>query len=155
TDCLNFGNPEKPEIFWQFHKAAEGISAACTALATPVIGGNVSLYNEDNGKAIYPTPMIGMVGVVSDVGQVITNTFPSEDLAILLVGEVEGSLAGSEYLAVCAGVEGGALPPLKLANIKERLDLILDLNQQGLICAAHDISEGGLAVAIAEMATDF
>ncbi len=151
TDCLNFGNPEKPEIFWQFEQACAGVAEACRVLDTPVTGGNVSLYNESEGVAIYPTPAIGMVGMTENVAKVLPNHFSKEGQAILLLGEKDGVLAGSEYLAALAGKEEGALPKLDLAEIKNRLDFFLHLHALDLVEAAHDITEGGLAVALAEM----
>ncbi|WP_206809480.1 phosphoribosylformylglycinamidine synthase subunit PurL [Paradesulfitobacterium ferrireducens] len=152
TDCLNFGNPEKPEIFWQFEQACAGIAEACRVLETPVTGGNVSLYNETNGEAIYPTPTIGMVGLVENLEQVVRNRFAEPGEEIFLLGEVSGSLAGSEYLALFDGMEAGTLPPLDLKEIKQRLDFMLKLIVAGLVQSAHDVTEGGLAVALAEMA---
>jgi len=151
TDCLNFGNPEKPEIFWQFKQACAGISAACKALNTPVVSGNVSFYNETSDKAIHPTPTIGMIGLLEDVDRILPNAFRSAAEQVYLLGEPEGELAGSEYLAVYENVEAGALPELNLPEIKNRLEFLLELNQSGLLLSAHDIAEGGLAVALAEM----
>ena len=151
TDCLNFGNPEKPEIFWQLEQACAGVAEACRALNTPVTGGNVSLYNETSGKAINPTPMIGMVGLLEDLSLVLKNQIRSPGEQLYLVGEPEGELAGSEYLAMVEQLEAGALPEPNLGEIKKRLDFILAANERGLLSAAHDISEGGLAVCLAEM----
>lgn len=151
TDCLNFGNPEKPEIFWQFEQACAGISEACRVLETPVTGGNVSFYNESEETAIYPTPTIGMVGLTEEVGRVLPNRFRQAGQAVFLLGEKDGSLAGSEYLAATAGKEAGALPELDLPAIKRRLDFFRHLHDLELVEAAHDVSEGGLAVALAEM----
>lgn len=151
TDCLNFGNPEKPEIFWQFEQACKGISEACRVLNTPVTGGNVSFYNETPGRAIYPTPMIGMVGLVEDLSDILDNKFQNAREEILIIGEMEGSLAGSEYLSSFEQMDTGELPQLDLAEIKARLDFLLKINRADLISSAHDISEGGLAVALAEM----
>jgi phosphoribosylformylglycinamidine synthase len=153
TDCLNFGNPEKPEIFWQFAQACAGISEACRVLETPVTGGNVSLYNENAGRAIFPTPAIGMVGLIDNLSDITPNTFRGAGQTILLLGEWAGRLAGSEYLSVFHGKEEGELPPLNLAEMKQRLDFLLEMIRQGWVQAAHDISEGGLAVALAEMCT--
>lgn len=153
TNNLNFGSPEKPDIFWELEQACEGIAAACRALGTPVTGGNVSLYNESGDKSIYPTPVIGMVGLIEDVAKAVPNTFPGPDQDIILVGESEGSLAGSEYLARFAGQEGGALPELDLEGIRRRLDFLLAEMGRGTVKSAHDITEGGLAVALAEMCT--
>jgi phosphoribosylformylglycinamidine synthase len=152
TDCLNFGNPEKPEIFWQFEQACAGVSEACRVLETPVTGGNVSLYNETLGRAIHPTPMIGMIGLLEDIQQVLANHIRSEGEQLYVVGELAGELAGSEYLAMFEGLEAGALPELDLHAIKKRIEFILEANRQGLLSAARDISEGGLAVSLAEMA---
>ncbi len=151
TDCLNFGNPENPEIFWQFEKACAGVAEACRVLETPVIGGNVSLYNETPARTVYPTPLIGMVGLLEDLKHVLSNQFHSEGEQIYLLGESEGELAGSEYLALFENLEAGALPELNLQEIKKRLDFLLELNCAGLLLAAHDVTEGGLAVALAEM----
>ncbi|KLU39313.1 MAG: phosphoribosylformylglycinamidine synthase [Peptococcaceae bacterium 1109] len=150
TNCLNFGSPEKQEVFWELEQACAGIAAACRALDTPVTGGNVSLYNESGEKPIYPTPIIGMVGIVENASKALSNQFrPGED--IILIGEVEGSLAGSEYLALVEGQEGGALPELDLESIRSRLDFLYREIQGGSITSAHDVVEGGLAVALAEM----
>jgi phosphoribosylformylglycinamidine synthase II len=151
TDCLNFGNPEKPEIFWQLEQACAGIAEACRVLETPVIGGNVSLYNETPARTVYPTPLIGMVGLLEDLKHVLSNQFHSGGEQIYLLGELEGELAGSEYLALFENLEAGALPELNLQEIKKRLDFLLELNRAGLLLAAHDVTEGGLAVALAEM----
>lgn len=151
TDCLNFGNPEKPEIFWQFEQACAGVSEACRVLETPVTGGNVSFYNETPGQAIYPTPMIGMVGLVEDLNHLLRSSFKSEGEKVYLIGELNGELAGSEYLAMFEGLEAGALPELNLKDIKARLDFVLKINRAGLVLSAHDVAEGGLAVALAEM----
>lgn len=151
TDCLNFGNPEKPEIFWQFQQACAGVAEACRVLETPVTGGNVSLYNETPGRAVFPTPMIGMIGLLEDLDQVLGNQFQTEGEQIYLLGEQNGELAGSEYLAMFENLEAGALPELDLKEIKERIEFLLGLNRAGLLLAAHDISEGGLAVCLAEM----
>ncbi|HHV65270.1 MAG TPA: phosphoribosylformylglycinamidine synthase subunit PurL [Peptococcaceae bacterium] len=155
TDCLNFGNPEKPEIFWQFEQACAGVAEACRVLGTPVTGGNVSFYNETSGAAIYPTPMIGMVGLIEDLSQILGNTFRSEGEQIYLLGELEGELSGSEYLAQLENMEAGKLPELDLQEIKRRIDFLLELNKQGILLSAHDVSEGGLAVALAEMTVKY
>ena len=151
TNCLNFGNPDRPEIFWELEQACAGIAAACKALDTPVTGGNVSLYNESGGASIYPTPMIGMLGLIDDVERVMPNTFQGPEQDIILIGEEEGSLAGSEYLAVMEQEEKGALPELDLAAVRQRLEFLLTEMAQGTVKAAHDVVEGGLAVALAEM----
>ncbi|WHY57116.1 phosphoribosylformylglycinamidine synthase subunit PurL [Peribacillus simplex] len=150
TDCLNFGNPEKPEIFWQLEKAADGMSEACRSLSTPVIGGNVSLYNETNGEAIYPTPVVGMVGLVSDLQHITTQTFKNESDLIYVVGEAKVEFGGSELQKMLEGKIFGRAPELDLAIEQKRQQQILTAIQKGLIASAHDLSEGGLAVALAE-----
>ena len=151
TDCLNFGNPEKPEIFWQFVQACAGVSEACRVLETPVTGGNVSLYNETAGRAVNPTPMIGMVGLIEDISNILSNEFRSEQEQIYLIGELHGELSGSQYLSMWENLEAGALPELNLQAIKDRINFLLELNAAGYVLAAHDVTEGGLAVALAEM----
>ncbi len=150
TDCLNFGNPEKAEIFWQFRKAVEGISEACLAFATPVIGGNVSFYNETNGEAIYPTPTVGMVGLLEDVEKRCTQEFKADGDLIVLLGETYEELGGSEYLATVHGMVAGRPPALELDKEKALHKLVLPAIGQGMLNSAHDLSEGGLAVALAE-----
>lgn len=150
TDNLNFGNPEKPEIFWQLEKAADGMSEACRKLNTPVIGGNVSLYNENAKGAIYPTPVIGMVGLVTDLDHITTQDFKKEGDVILLLGETKAELGGSEFQKVLHGVTEGRPPRLDLDAEKRLLDAVLEAIRQGLVASAHDLSEGGLAVALAE-----
>ncbi len=150
TDCLNFGNPEKAEIFWQFRKAVEGISEACLAFATPVIGGNVSFYNETNGEAIYPTPTVGMVGLLEDVEKCCTQEFKADGDLIVLLGETYEELGGSEYLATIHGKVAGMPPALELDKEKALHKLLLGAIGKDLLKSAHDLSEGGLAVALAE-----
>lgn len=150
TDCLNFGNPEKPEIFWQLEKAADGMSEACRTLSTPVIGGNVSLYNETNGEAIYPTPVVGMVGLVSDLQHITTQTFKNKSDLIYIVGEAKAEFGGSELQKMIEGKIFGRAPELDLTVELKRQEQILAAIKAGLIASAHDLSEGGLAVAIAE-----
>lgn len=150
TDCLNFGNPEKPEIMWQLEQAILGMSEACEKLKTPVIGGNVSLYNETQGVAIHPTPTIGMVGLLDDVSQHCTSWFKDEGDAIILIGRNKEELGGSEYLKVIHGLEKGMPPSLDLDIEKAVHDICLTGIRDGLIKSAHDCSEGGIAVALAE-----
>ncbi|MDW7673011.1 MAG: phosphoribosylformylglycinamidine synthase subunit PurL [Bacillota bacterium] len=150
TDCLNFGNPEKPEIFWQFKNAVVGMSEACKALNTPVIGGNVSFHNETNGEAIFPTPTVGMVGLLTDIDKRCTQEFKDEGDVIILLGETKGELGGSEYLAAIHGIESGQLPELNLTIEKKVQDCCLALIGKGVVKSAHDCAEGGLAVALAE-----
>ncbi|TDF95538.1 phosphoribosylformylglycinamidine synthase subunit PurL [Paenibacillus piri] len=150
TDNLNFGSPEKPEIFWQLEKAADGMSEACRKLNAPVIGGNVSLYNENAKGAIYPTPVIGMVGLVHDLDHITTQSFKQEGDIILVLGETKAELGGSEFQYVLHGVTEGRPPQIDLDVEKKLLDTVLGAIQQGLVASAHDLSEGGLAVALAE-----
>ncbi|MGB0695996.1 MAG: phosphoribosylformylglycinamidine synthase subunit PurL [Rhodospirillaceae bacterium] len=156
TDNMNFGNPEKPEIMGQFVGACQGMAEACTALAFPVVSGNVSLYNETEGKAIPPTPAIGGVGVVADVHAVVGTGFTQPREAILVLGgpaEQVGSWLGrSLYLREVAGQEAGPPPPVDLAAEKATGDLVRDLIAEGKLSCCHDVSDGGLLVAVAEMA---
>lgn len=150
TDNLNFGNPEKPEIFWQIEKAADGISEACRTLNTPVIGGNVSLYNETNGTAIYPTPVIGMVGLVDDIDHVTTQSFKAAGDLIYLVGETKDEFGGSELQKMTYDKIFGKAPELDLEKEEKAQEQILKAIRSGLVASAHDVAEGGLAVAAAE-----
>ncbi|WP_042352025.1 phosphoribosylformylglycinamidine synthase subunit PurL [Bacillus massiliigorillae] len=150
TDCLNFGNPEKPEIFWQIEKAADGMSAACRELSTPVIGGNVSLYNETNGEAIYPTPVIGMVGLVSDLAHITTQNFKHEGDAIYVIGETKEEFGGSELQKMLNGKVFGPAPSIDLQVEEKRQQQLLAAIRAGVVASAHDVAEGGLAVALSE-----
>ncbi|WP_248929790.1 phosphoribosylformylglycinamidine synthase subunit PurL [Paenibacillus hamazuiensis] len=150
TDNLNFGSPEKPEIFWQLEKAVDGMAEACRKLNTPVIGGNVSLYNENAKGAIYPTPVVGMVGLVHDTDHITTQGFKKEGDVIVLLGETKAELGGSEFQYAIHGVTEGRPPQIDLDVEKRLLDGVLSAIQQGLVASAHDVSDGGLAVALAE-----
>lgn len=150
TDCLNFGSPEKPEIFWQIEKATDGMSEACRTLQTPVIGGNVSLYNETNGVAIYPTPVIGMVGLISDLAHITTQEFKQAGDLIYVIGEAKSEFGGSELQKMIDGKISGPAPVIDLAVEQKRQQHILQAIQLGLVASAHDIAEGGFAVAAAE-----
>jgi phosphoribosylformylglycinamidine synthase II len=150
TDNLNFGNPEKPEVFWQIEKSADGISEACRVLGTPVIGGNVSLYNETSGTAIYPTPVIGMVGLVSDLDHITTQQFKQSGDLIYLLGETKVEFGGSELQKLLDGEIFGKAPELNLTVEKERQNQVLAAIRAGVVQSAHDLSEGGLGVALAE-----
>jgi len=154
TNCLNFGNPQRPEIMWQLVEAIEGISEACVALDVPITGGNVSLYNETDGKAIYPTPTIGVVGLIEDAGHVIGRTFRAAGDAIVLLGENLGELGGSEYLKVVHGLVKGMPPALDLTREHALISLLGTGASQGLIKSAHDCADGGLAITLAESAFD-
>lgn len=152
TDNLNFGNPEKPEIFWQIEKSADGISEACRKLNTPVIGGNVSMYNETNGEAIYPTPVIGMVGLVTDLKHITTQSFKEAGDIVYLLGETKDEFGGSELQKMQNGKIYGKSPSIDLAVESEYQQNVLAAIRAGLVASAHDLAEGGLAVAIAESA---
>ena len=151
TNCLNFGNPEKADIMWQFVEAVEGMADAGKALDTPVVSGNVSLYNETEGKGIYPTPTIVMVGVIDDVEKAVTSTFKLEGSNIFLLGENTDEIGGSEYLSIIHGIEKGTPPKIDLAKEKSLINLLVEAADESLMLAAHDTAEGGLAVALAEM----
>ena len=150
TNCLNFGNPTRPEVFHQLKEAVAGIGEACRALGTPVTGGNVSLYNESPSSAVYPTPVIGMVGLIDDISYITRATFQHDGDAVLLLGEMGGELGASEYLATIHGAVLG--PPPRCDVRRERLviDVLLDAIHSGVVSSAHDCSDGGLAVTLAE-----
>jgi phosphoribosylformylglycinamidine synthase subunit PurL len=150
TNCLNFGNPERPDIMWQFAEAVAGLAEACRALEIPVTGGNVSLYNETDGRAILPTPVIGVVGLLQDASKVRGRVFPDENLEIVLLGEGDGELGGSEYFKTLLGLIRGLPPALDLAGERALQRLVVDLIGRGVIRSAHDCAEGGFAVALAE-----
>lgn len=150
TDNLNFGSPEKPDIFWQMEKSVDGMAEACRVLNTPVIGGNVSLYNENRKGAIYPTPVVGMVGLVHDTDHITTQSFKQEGDVILLLGSTYAELGGSEFQYVVHGVTEGRPPQVDLQIEQALLTTVLGAIQQGFVASAHDLSEGGLATALAE-----
>jgi phosphoribosylformylglycinamidine synthase len=150
TNCLNFGNPERPATMWQFAKAVEGIGAACRALDVPITGGNVSLYNETDGRAIYPTPVIGIVGLLEHADRVIGRRFQGTGDVVVLLGLGHGELGGSEYLKVVHNVVAGEPPALDLAAERALQHLMVGLADDRLIRSAHDCSDGGLAVTLAE-----
>src|SRR5215467_6069738 len=152
TDNLNFGNPERPEIMGQFVGCLNGISEACRALDFPVVSGNVSLYNETNGRGILPTPSIGGVGVLDDFTKSATLAFKKAGEAILLIGDTQGWLGQSVYLRDVCGREEGAPPPVDLAAEKRNGDVVRGMIHAGTATASHDISDGGLLIALAEMA---
>lgn len=150
TDCLNFGSPEKPEVMWQFKQAIEGMADAASRLNTPVVSGNVSFYNETEETAIYPTPTIGMVGLIPDVGKHITQWFKNEGDAVVLLGETGEEFGGSEYMIQVHGALRGRPPALDLEAESGLINTLLDASDRGIINSAHDVSEGGLAVSLAE-----
>jgi phosphoribosylformylglycinamidine synthase II len=150
TNCLNFGNPEKPEIMWQFQKAIEGISEACRTFDIPVTGGNVSFYNDTEGGSIQPTPVLGIVGVIDDISRAVSPGFKGDGQTILLLGRSKDELGGSEYLRTVHGLKKGVPPQIDLSFEKAVQDVCIAAIDKGLIQSAHDISEGGLAVCLAE-----
>ena len=151
TNCLNFGNPERPDIMWQLVQAVSGIAEACRALNIPVTGGNVSLYNETGGRAIFPTPVLGVVGLIEDAERTVARVFRAESSAIVLLGGSEkGELGGSEYLKVIHGLVGGMPPELDLGRERALQALLVGTARDGLIQSAHDCSDGGFAVALTE-----
>jgi phosphoribosylformylglycinamidine synthase subunit PurL len=150
TNCLNFGNPKKPEVFFQFREAVFGMGEACRKLGTPVTGGNVSLYNENPQGAVFPTPTVGMVGLISDITHVTRSSFRNAGDTIVQLGASTNELGASEYLARIHGVTVGAVPVVDLDHEKRLVDTLLECIAAGLIHSAHDTSEGGFAVALAE-----
>ncbi len=150
TDCLNFGNPEKPDIYFQFVEACRGIGDACRAFGTPVTGGNVSLYNQNPAGAIDPTPTVGMVGLLADVTMAVPSHFRVSGDAILLLGETRGHVGGSAYWAEVLNTVGGAPPPVDLDAERALQQFLADAADRALLRSAHDLSDGGLAVALAE-----
>jgi phosphoribosylformylglycinamidine synthase len=150
TDCLNFGNPEKPEVFFQFREACRGIADACRAFGTPVTGGNVSFYNESPTGAVDPTPTVGMVGLLERVERRVPSFFGRAGDDVLILGATRGELGGSAYWAEIRGFVGGAPPPVELEAERRLQDFLVHAAAQGLLRSAHDASEGGLLVALAE-----
>jgi phosphoribosylformylglycinamidine synthase II len=170
TNCLNFGSPEKPEVMWQLSQAIDGLGEACTALCTPITGGNVSFYNETLGKSIYPTPVIGVLGIFDDASRVLKIAFREEGDVILLLDGASSSLvaqqasplqsnhssafarefSSSEYSKMVTGIVAGEPPPIELAAEKRLIDCLVALAAEGAVQSAHDISDGGLAVTLAE-----
>lgn len=152
TDCLNYGSPDKPEVFWELSTSADGIAAACETLGTPVISGNVSLYNETDGQAIYPTPMIGMVGLIEDHKHITTQEFKKSGDLIYILGKTFADFDGSELQKMQLGRIEGVIRNFDLSIEKRNQEFVLTAIQNGLIESAHDCSEGGLAIALAESA---
>jgi phosphoribosylformylglycinamidine synthase len=152
TNCLNFGNPEKPEVMWQFEQAVEGLAEACRAFGIPVTGGNVSFYNDTEGLSIHPTPVLGIVGILDDIRKAVSPGFKAAGEAVVLLGENIEELGGSEYVRIVHNLEAGAPPVLDLEREKRLHDFLLEAMDAGLVRSAHDLSEGGLAVALAECA---
>ena len=152
TDCLNYGNPENPEVMWQFGQGCLGIKEACAELNTPVIGGNVSLYNETNGKSVFPTPSIAMVGVNEDQNKVLMSAFQCEGNALYLVGESRSEFGGSLYMKELYNVVAGTIPTIDYDKERALWNLVIEANKKGLLAAAKDCSSGGVAMALAKMA---
>ncbi|KAA3653854.1 MAG: phosphoribosylformylglycinamidine synthase subunit PurL [Calditrichaeota bacterium] len=150
TNCLNFGNPYKPEMYWQFTEAIAGMGDACRIFSTPVTGGNVSFYNENPSGAVYPTPTIGMLGVLEKADHATSAWFKNAGDVIVLLGDDKEEIGGSEYLSAIHGKIGGDCPALDLQHEKAVQDTCLAAIQHGIVCSAHDIADGGLAVALAE-----
>jgi phosphoribosylformylglycinamidine synthase len=154
TNCLNFGSPERPEIMWQFVEAVEGLAEACRTLDIPITGGNVSLYNETDGNAIYPTPVIGVVGLIADARRVLTRRFAAEGDVVILLGDSRDELGASEYLKTVHNLVRGDVPYLDLARERALQGLVADLAAAGLARSAHDCADGGIAVTLAESCFD-
>jgi phosphoribosylformylglycinamidine synthase len=152
TNCLNFGNPENPEIYWQFVQATDGLAEAARALDTPVTGGNVSFYNEYNGRAIFPTPTIGMVGLLDDLDDRVTIAFKAPGDLVFLAGETREELGASEVHHLLTGRDEGEVPALDLGAARRLNDFLVEAAKHRLLRSAHDCAEGGLAVALAESA---
>lgn len=150
TNCLNFGNPYKPEVYYQFEKAVEGIAKACIELETPVTGGNVSFYNESPDRTVYPTPVIGMLGIIDDVSKAARSAFRNEGDIIAVIGPVRGEMGGSEYLKVIHNAVAGRIPPVDYEYERRLHEFLREAVQMETVNSVHDISEGGLAVALAE-----
>ena len=154
TDGLNYGSPEKPEIFWQMQESVRGMADACEFLSLPVTGGNVSLYNESRGEAIYPTPIIGMVGLIENLNHITPSNFQSPGDQIWLLGETFSELGGSCYQEFCSGRIFGNAPKLELDREKRLQEAVLVATERGLVSSAHDLSLGGLAVALVKASTE-
>jgi phosphoribosylformylglycinamidine synthase len=151
TDCLNFGNPENPEVMWQFAQACEGIKEACLALNTPVVSGNVSLYNETNGTSVFPTPAIAMVGLNEDESRVLPSSFQSDENHLILIGETGMEFGGSLYIKELFGETAGTISDINYAQELKLWKLVIDANAKDLLASAKDLSSGGLAIALAKM----
>lgn len=160
TNCLNFGNPEKPEVMWQFSRAIDGIAEACTALEIPITGGNVSFYNETLGRSIDPTPILGVLGMIEDASRALGMAFRAEDDVVLLLDgnaretrisrNASREFSSSEYARTIHEIEAGAPPEVNLAAEKGLIAALIALAGEGNLQSTHDVSDGGLAVTIAE-----
>jgi len=152
TDCLNYGNPENPEVMWQFAEGCEGIKEACLELNTPVVSGNVSLYNETNGVSVFPTPAIAMVGLNDDENNILPSAFQEEGSHVLLVGETKGEFGGSLYIKALHGETAGTLPSFDYKQELGLWELVIEANKEGLLKSAKDVNVGGIAIALSKMA---
>ncbi|WP_295420608.1 phosphoribosylformylglycinamidine synthase subunit PurL [Sulfurovum sp.] len=152
TDCLNYGNPENPEVMWQFAEGCEGIKEACLELNTPVVSGNVSLYNETNGVSVFPTPAIAMVGLNDDENKVLPSCFQEEESHVLLLGETKGEFGGSLYIKELFGETTGTLPSFDYSAELRLWELVIEANKKGLLKSAKDVNVGGIAIALSKMA---
>jgi phosphoribosylformylglycinamidine synthase len=152
TDCLNFGNPENLEVMWQFAEACEGIKEACLALDTPVVSGNVSLYNETNGVSVFPTPAIAMVGLNEDEHKVLASSFQEDENHIILIGDTKAEFGASLYIKELFGKTTGSLADINYEKELALWKLVIDANEKGLLASAKDLSSGGIAIALAKMA---
>jgi phosphoribosylformylglycinamidine synthase subunit PurL len=150
SDCLNYGNPERPDVMWEFQQGIAGIRDACVALGTPVVSGNVSFYNETEGRNIPPTPMIAMVGLLDDVELHLTPWWKADGDVVVLLGRTREELGACEYLSVIHGLDRGAPPWIDLEAEKRLHRVCLEAAHERLLRSAHDVGEGGLAVALAE-----
>lgn len=153
TDCLNFGNPENPEVMWQFAQSCEGIKEACKELETPVVSGNVSLYNETNGVSVFPTPAIAMVGLNDDASKVLKSSFKTEGNAVLLIGQTKGEFGGSLYVKELFGETTGVICDIDYSAELRLWELVIEANKKGLLESAKDLSMGGLAITLAKMSS--
>ncbi len=152
TDCLNFGNPENPEVMWQFANSCEGIKTACKELNTPVIGGNVSLYNETNGVGVFPTPSIAMVGINDDANKILPSCVQTEGNVLYILGDTQSEFGGSLYMKKMYSVVAGSHPEVNYSNELKLWDTVIDANKASLLEAAKDVNVGGIAIALAKMA---
>jgi len=152
TDCLNYGNPENPEVMWQFAEGCEGIKEACLELNTPVVSGNVSLYNETNGVSVFPTPAIAMVGLNDDENKILPSAFREEGNQILLIGETTGEFGGSLYIKALHGETAGTLPAFDYRVELALWELVIEANKKALLKSAKDVNVGGIAIALSKMA---
>ncbi len=152
TDCLNFGNPENPEVMWQFAKACEGIKDACRELETPVVSGNVSLYNETNGESVHPTPAIVTVGINEDQNKVLPSAFQDDGNAVLLLGQTRGNFGGSLYIKELFGQTVGSLEDIEYSQEQRLWQFVIEANAKSLLLAAKDVNVGGIAITLAKMA---